>query len=132
MYGYYISLSIGSNFFLYLFENKAVFNIVNLCLQNKVRHQIFPPPLLLLLDPGSEIRDLGWLKMRIRGKCFFLVLFKGTFKSFFKDKKSKRSHKTVGVRLPTSLFYIERDPRSRTEIGERDTQVIHVNEATAV
>ena len=28
------------------------------------------------------------------------------------------------------LFYIERDPRSRTEIGERDTQVVHMNEAT--
>ncbi len=36
------------------------------------------------------------------------------------------------VRLPTSLFYIERDPRSRTKIGERDTQLVHVNEATAV
>jgi hypothetical protein len=24
------------------------------------------------------------------------------------------------VRLPTGLFYIERDPHSRTEIGERD------------
>ena len=34
------------------------------------------------------------------------------------------------VRLPTSLFYIERDPRSRTEIGERDTLVVHRNEAT--
>ncbi len=29
-------------------------------------------------------------------------------------------------------FYIERDPRSRTEIGERDTQLVYVNEATAV
>ncbi len=34
------------------------------------------------------------------------------------------------VRLPTGLFYIERDPHSRTEIGERDTQVVRVNEAT--
>ncbi len=30
------------------------------------------------------------------------------------------------------FIYIERDPRSRTEIGERDTQLVHVNEATAV
>jgi hypothetical protein len=29
-----------------------------------------------------------------------------------------------------AFFYIERDPRSRMEIGERDTQVVHVNEAT--
>jgi hypothetical protein len=35
------------------------------------------------------------------------------------------------VRPPTSLFCIERDPRSRTEIGERDSQLVHVNEATA-
>jgi hypothetical protein len=28
----------------------------------------------------------------------------------------------AAVRLPTSLFYIERDPRSRREIGERETQ----------
>ncbi len=27
-------------------------------------------------------------------------------------------------------FYIERDPRSRTGIGERDTLVVHRNEAT--
>jgi hypothetical protein len=37
----------------------------------------------------------------------------------------------IVVRLSTSLFYIERDSRSRTEIGERDTQVVRVNEATA-
>jgi hypothetical protein len=29
-----------------------------------------------------------------------------------------------------AFFYIERGPRSRMEIGERDTQVVHVNEAT--
>ncbi len=33
------------------------------------------------------------------------------------------------VRLPTCLFYIERDPRSRIEIGERDTQLVRMNEA---
>jgi hypothetical protein len=38
--------------------------------------------------------------------------------------------KYIYVRLPTSLFYIERDPHSRTEIGERDTLVVHKNEAT--
>jgi hypothetical protein len=26
----------------------------------------------------------------------------------------------ISVRPPTGLFYIERDPHSRTEIGERD------------
>ncbi len=28
--------------------------------------QLIPPLLLLLLDPGSEIRDPGWIKIRIR------------------------------------------------------------------
>ncbi len=28
----------------------------------------------------------------------------------------------MAARPPTSLFYIERDPRSRIEIGERETQ----------
>jgi len=27
-----------------------------------------------------------------------LLLFEATFTSFFKDKKSKRSHKTVGIK----------------------------------
>ncbi len=27
-----------------------------------------PPLLLLFLDPGSEIRDPGWVKIRIRDK----------------------------------------------------------------
>jgi hypothetical protein len=30
---------------------------------------------------------------------FCLLLFEGTFTSFFKDKKSKRSRKAVGSRL---------------------------------
>jgi hypothetical protein len=35
-------------------------------------------------------------------KVFCLLLFEGTFTSFFKDKKSKRSHKTVGIK---DFFY---------------------------
>ncbi len=33
------------------------------------------------------------------------------------------------VRLLVSLFYIERDPHSRTEIGGRDILAVHKNEA---
>ena len=33
------------------------------------------------------------------------------------------------VRLPASLFYIERDPHSRTKIGGRDILAVHKNEA---
>jgi hypothetical protein len=32
------------------------------------------------------------------------LLFKGTFTSFYKDKKSKRSHKTVGINVFLTIF----------------------------
>ncbi len=32
-----------------------------------------------------------------------------------------KGQEIITVRLPTSIFYIERDPRSRMEIGERET-----------
>jgi hypothetical protein len=35
---------------------------------------------------------------------FFLLLFEGAFTSFFKDKKSKRSHKTVGIKVFLTTF----------------------------
>jgi hypothetical protein len=50
------------------------------------QNQIFPPPLLVLsLDSGSEIRDPGWTKIRIRDKhpvsaalfYFFIDIFSG-------------------------------------------------------
>ncbi len=37
-------------------------------------------------------------------KCYCLLLFKSTFTSFFKDKKSKRSHKTVGIKVYLTIF----------------------------
>jgi hypothetical protein len=42
-------------------------------------------------------------KKQIKTKKFFCpLLFEGTFTSFFKDKKSKRSHKAVGIKGLTS------------------------------
>ncbi len=35
---------------------------------------------------------------------FCLLLFAGTFTSFFKDKKSKRNHKTVGIKVFLPIF----------------------------
>jgi hypothetical protein len=35
---------------------------------------------------------------------FCLLLFEGTFTSFFKDKKSKRSNKTVGIGIFLTIF----------------------------
>jgi hypothetical protein len=37
-------------------------------------------------------------------KVFCLVLFEGTFTSFFKDKKSKSSHKAVGINGFLTIF----------------------------
>ncbi len=60
---FYNSLKTGPSFFH--------FSILwNLWLQKKVWQQIFfhPSLLLLFLDPGSEIRDPEWVKIRIRDK----------------------------------------------------------------
>jgi hypothetical protein len=37
-------------------------------------------------------------------KVFCFLLFEGTFTSYFKDKKSKRSHKTVGIKVFLTIF----------------------------
>ncbi len=37
-------------------------------------------------------------------KKFCLLLFENTFTSFFRDKKSKESHKTVGIKVFLSIF----------------------------
>jgi hypothetical protein len=38
-------------------------------------------------------------KKLIKKKFFCLLLFEDTFTSFFKDKKSKKSHKTVVIEV---------------------------------
>jgi hypothetical protein len=49
-------------------------------------------------DPAIFVIDLqGANKKLIEKKIFCLLLFEGTFTSFFKDKKSKKSHKTVEI-----------------------------------
>jgi hypothetical protein len=42
----------------------------------------------------------------MKKKVFLLILllFEGTFTSFFKDKKSKRSRKTVGIMVLFTIF----------------------------
>ena len=65
---FYNSLKIDPNLFLKHFKNKIIFNFVKFVATKNVWQQIlFHPSLLLLfLDPGSEIRDPGWVKIRIR------------------------------------------------------------------
>jgi hypothetical protein len=61
-------------------------------------------------------------KKRIFFKKFFcLVLFEGTFTSFFKDKKSKRSHKTVEIKV--FLAFLLNDRRVRIQIHEAQKHV---------
>jgi hypothetical protein len=56
-------------------------------------------------DPPIFVIDLQEANKKLILKKFFcLLLFQGTFKSFFKDKKSKRSHKTVGIKIFLTIF----------------------------
>jgi hypothetical protein len=52
-------------------------------------------------DPSIFIIDLqdATKKQIFLIKFFSILLFEGTFTSFFKDKKSKRSHKTVKIKV---------------------------------
>ncbi len=52
-----------------------------------------PDPSLFIIDLQDANKKLFSLKF----PC--MLLFEGTFTSFFKDKKSKRSHKTVEIKV---------------------------------
>ncbi len=43
-------------------------------------------------------------KKLFKKKFFFILLFEGTFTSFSKGKKSKRSHKTVDLKVFLTIF----------------------------
>jgi hypothetical protein len=51
-------------------------------------------------DPSIFIIDL----QDANKKFFCILLFEGTFTSFFKDKKSKGSHKTVEIKVYLAIF----------------------------
>jgi hypothetical protein len=56
------------------------------------------------MDPESD-PDPAIFVIDLQGAKFFcLLLFEGTFTSFFIDKKSKRSHKTVGIKVFLTIF----------------------------
>jgi len=56
------------------------------------------------LDPAIFVTDLQDTNKNQKKKFFRLLLFEGTFTSFFKDKKSKRNHKTVGIKVFLTIF----------------------------
>jgi hypothetical protein len=80
-------------------------------------------PCLWLLDPDPDpdpdpsifiIYLQNANKKRIKKKSSCILLFEGTFTSFFKDKKSKRSHNTVEIK--GFLTYLLNDKRIRIRI----------------
>jgi hypothetical protein len=57
-----------------------------------------PDPAIFVTDPqDANKKQIFYFK-------FFCLLFEGIFTSFFKDKKSKRSHKTVGIKVFLTIF----------------------------
>ncbi len=58
-----------------------------------------PNPAIFVIDLEEANKKL------IKNKKFFcLLLFEGTFTTLFKDKKLKRSHKTVGIMVFLTNF----------------------------
>jgi hypothetical protein len=59
-------------------------------------------------DPGSSIFIIDLQdankKMIFEKKFSCILLFEDTFTSFFKDKNSKRSHKTVEIKVFLTIF----------------------------
>ncbi len=56
-------------------------------------------------DPAIFVIDLQDANKKLFKKKFFCVLlFEGTFSSFFVDKKSKRSHKVVRIKVFLTIF----------------------------
>jgi len=58
-----------------------------------------PDPAIFVSDLYDANKQQIFLK-----KFFYLLLFEGTFTSFFKDKKSKRSHKALGIKVFLTIF----------------------------
>jgi hypothetical protein len=55
-------------------------------------------------DPAIFVIDIEDTNRKLKKKSFCLLLFEGTFTSFFKDKKSKRSHETLGIKVFLTIF----------------------------
>jgi hypothetical protein len=55
-------------------------------------------------DLAIFVVDLQDANKKLIKKFFCLLLFEGTFTSFFKYKKSKRSHRAVGNEVFLTIF----------------------------
>jgi hypothetical protein len=68
-----------------------------------------PDPTTLIIDLQGADKKTNLFKK----KLFCLLLFEGTFTSFLIDKKSKRSHKTVGIKVFLIFLFLLNDRRIR-------------------
>jgi hypothetical protein len=57
-----------------------------------------PNPAIFIIAPSRRKQKTNLKKF----SC--ILLFEGTFTSFFKDKKSKKSHKTNGIKVFLAVF----------------------------
>ena len=56
-------------------------------------------------DPAIFVIDLqDARKKNFLTQFFLLITYEATFTSLFKDKKSQRSHKTVGIKVSLTIF----------------------------
>jgi hypothetical protein len=58
-----------------------------------------PDPAIFVIDLQDANKKIIFLK-----KFFCFLLFEGIFTSFFKDIKSRKSHKTVGIKVFLTIF----------------------------
>jgi hypothetical protein len=74
-------------------------------------------------DPAIFVIDLKDYKLQRKTnlkKSFRLLLYEDTFTSFFKDKKSKRSHKAIEIKVFHTILLGDRRIRSRIRIHTSD------------
>jgi hypothetical protein len=77
-------------------------------------------PRLMDPDPAIFVIDLQDVNKKLSGNLKKVSLLEGTFTSFFKDKKSKRSHKTVGIKVFLTFLLDDRRIRIRIHTSESD------------
>jgi hypothetical protein len=55
-------------------------------------------------DPAIFVTDLQDANKKHLKKSFSALLFEGTFTSFFKDKKSKKGHTAIGIKVFFTIY----------------------------
>ncbi len=71
-------------------------------------------------DPALFIIDLQVANKKLILKKFScILLFEGSFTSFFKDKKSERSHKTVEIKIFLTILLSDRRIRIRIQEAQK-------------